>query len=395
MINRDLACRRGLGRARSIGNFIESNPLFLSLVERMFVGMDLEVLTQDAKEQILLHTEADIVRLRAVQLEVLEDLDRCQVATADGCRSLSEWATARLDLHPDTAKSLVRTMRRTADRPDLREALASGDISFDRLEALSRIADQVGLLVHLDVAGVRRQAAIRARISAEDEYRTASHQFLVMQPSLDESWWKGYFGMDGATGALVNKTISEAADQLPPLPDGTRGDSSWRKAMALAQLCVTDDPPPAQLTVFVDTSQATPSNGEAGVVLEAGPRIGQKALEAILCDAITEITTREEDATPMTYGRRTRTIPPALRRAIIHRDGNTCTGEGCPSNHRLQVHHIIPWSQGGTTNPDNLITLCWYHHQIVVHQRGFQPYHHPDHGRIRFRKPALRGPPSD
>ena len=361
----------------------------------MFVGMDLEVLTQDAKEQILLHTEADIARLRAVQLEVLEDLDRCQVATADGCRSLSEWATARLDLHPDTAKSLVRTMRRTADRPDLREALASGDISFDRLEALSRIADQVGLLVHLDVAGVRRQAAIRARISAEDEYRTASHQFLVMQPSLDESWWKGYFGMDGATGALVNKTISEAADQLPPLPDGTRGDSSWRKAMALAQLCVTDDPPPAQLTVFVDTSQATPSNGEAGVVLEAGPRIGQKALEAILCDAITEITTREEDATPMTYGRRTRTIPPALRRAIIHRDGNTCTGEGCPSNHRLQVHHIIPWSQGGTTNPDNLITLCWYHHQIVVHQRGFQPYHHPDHGRIRFRKPALRGPPSD
>ncbi|MGH8949398.1 MAG: HNH endonuclease, partial [Acidimicrobiia bacterium] len=88
----------------------------------------------------------------------------------------------------------------------------------------------------------------------------------------------------------------------------------------------------------------------------------------------------------------TRTIPPALRRAIIHRDGNTCTADGCPSTHRLQVHHIIPWSQGGPTDPDNLITLCWYHHQIVIHQRGFQAYRHPEHGRIRFRR-SNRGPP--
>ena len=338
--------------------------------------------------------EVERSRLAARQVAILEELDYRQVATADGCRSLSEWTTARLDLHPDTAKSLVRTMRRTVERPDLREALAAGDISFDRLEALSRIPEDVGGLEHLDVAGVRREAAKRVRISSEDEYRTARDQFLILQPSLDESWWKLWGGLDGATGALVNKTISEKADDLPLLPDGTRGDSSWRKAMALAELCVSDDPPPAQLTVFVDTNQATPSNGQTGVVLEAGPRIGREALEAILCDAVTEVTARGEDGTPMVYGRRTRTIPPALRRAIIHRDGNTCTGDGCPSTHRLQVHHIIPWSQGGTTDPDNLITLCWFHHQIVVHQQGFQPYHHPDHGRIRFRKPALRGPPS-
>ncbi len=285
-------------------------------------------------------------------------------------------------------------MRRTVDRPDLRDALATGEITFDRLEALSRIPDEVGPLEHLDVAGVRREAANRVRSTAEDEYRSARDQFLILQPSLDESWWKLWGGLDGATGALVDKTISEKADDLPLLPDGTRGDSSWRKAMALAELCVTDDPPPAHLTVFIDSNNATASNGEAGVTLESGPSIGREALQAILCDAITEITAHSEDGTPMVYGRRTRTIPPALRRAIIHRDGNTCTGDGCPSTHRLQVHHIIPWSQGGTTDPDNLITLCWFHHQIIVHQRGFQPYRHPDHGRIRFRKPALRGPPS-
>jgi len=355
--------------------------------------MDLEVLTQDEKERILCETEADIARLRAVPLEVLEDVDRCQVATAEGCRSLSEWTTARLDLHPDTAKNLVRTMRRTTDRPDLREALGSGHITFDRLEALSRIPEPVGHLEHLDVAGVRREAANRIRMTAEDEYRTARSQFLVMQPSLDESWWKLWGGLDGASGALVDKTLSQAADDLPQLPDGSRGDSSWRKAIALTQLCVSDDPPPAQLTVFVDANHAVANNGETGLVLEAGPRIGREALEAILCNAVTEMTAVTEDGTPMVYGRKTRSIPPALRRAIIHRDGNTCQADGCPSSHRLQIHHLTPWSQGGTTDPDNLITLCWFHHQVVVHRQGFQPYRHPDHGRIRFRKPALRGPP--
>lgn len=354
--------------------------------------MDLQLITQDQKEQILVEAEVAIARWRAVQLEVIEDLDVGQVATADGCRSLSEWATARLDLNPDSAKSLVRTMRRTVDRPDLREALAAGEVTFDRVEALSRIPDQVGLLEHLDVAGVLREAAMRARISSEDEYRTARDQYLVMQPSLDESWWKGHFGLDGTTGALVHKTITEQADDLPLLPDGTRGDSSWRKAVALGQLCVSDEPPPAQLTVFVDANHAAGSNGQTGVVLEAGPRIGRDALEAILCDSVTEVTTRGEDGTPMSYGRRTRTIPPTLRRAILHRDGNRCTADGCDSNHRLQIHHLIPWSQGGPTDPDNLITLCWFHHQIVVHQHGFQPYHHPEHGRIRFRR-VSRAPP--
>ena len=73
-----------------------------------------------------------------------------------------------MDLHPDTAKSLVRTMRRTVERPDLREALAGGEISFDRLEALSRIPEPRWVfLEHLDVAGVRRDAADRVRISAQ------------------------------------------------------------------------------------------------------------------------------------------------------------------------------------------------------------------------------------
>jgi 5-methylcytosine-specific restriction endonuclease McrA len=331
--------------------------------------------------------------LDAENLEILEEIDYRQVATGDGCRSLSEWVAGRLDVNLDRARSLVRTMRRTSDRTDLREALESG-VSFDRIEALSRIPDKVGLLEHLDVAGVEKQAALLTRITAEEEQRSAEDQFLVMQPSLDESWWKLWGGIEGTGGAILDKVISEMADQLPALPEGSRGSFSWRKATALVQLAISDDPPPAQVSVFVDAKEATATSDETGIVLETGPRVGRQALEAVLCESILEVTARSENGIPMNYGRRTRTIPPALRRAILERDGHTCRADGCDSHHRLQIHHKTPWSQGGTTNPDNLITLCWYHHQIVIHQQGFTPYHHPEHGRIRFQrtKGQVHGP---
>ena len=360
---------------------------FLSQAVCKFRSMDWERETTDFLQQRLLGNEATRSQLAAENLEILEVFDRRQVATADGSRSLSEWTAARLDVGQETAKSLVRTMRRTVCRPELRQALAEGEASFDRVEALSRIPEDIGLLEHLDIGAVRREAAKRVEIAPASEYRTAADRFLVVQPSLDESWWNLWGGLDGHSGAIVNKVLTETADQFPPLPDGTRGDSSWRKATALVELCVGDDPPPAQVTVFVDTGLATPTNGRAGVVLEAGPRVGAQALEAILCDAVAEVTVRTQDGRYLEYGRKQRTIPPALKRAILDRDGNTCAADGCESRYRLEVHHKVPWSRGGRTDPENLVTLCWFHHHVVVHQRGYTVYHHPNHGRIRFKPP--------
>jgi hypothetical protein len=359
----------------------------------MFGIMGWESFTTDDLERVLARSQQAQDRLKTQDLEVLEVLDRRQVATGDGCKSLSEWVARRLDLSVDSAKALVRTMRRTAQRPELREALASGEASFDRVEALSRIPEDVGLLRHLDIAGVQNEAAKRIRIRVGDEARAAVDQFLVMQPNLEESWWRLWGGLDGYSGALVDKVLSEKADALPDLPDGSRGDSSWRKATALVQLCVSDEAPPAQITVLVDAKQAVESNAEAGVVLEAGPRVGQQVLEAVLCDATVEVTAKAEDGTPMVYGRSQRTAPPALRRALLARAQGMCEADGCDSRYRLQVHHVYGWAQGGNTDPEDLVVLCWFHHHVVVHQRGFHIYRHPGHGRIRFRAPDSPAPP--
>jgi hypothetical protein len=352
-------------------------------------------LSVDALEQLLIEEERHISRHRASQIAALELLDRAQVATADGARNLSEWVAARLDVGVDTGQTLVRTMRRTEHRPELRHALADGSASFDRVEAASRIddADSDPLLQHLDVNGVRREGANRARISSEHEQRTFLDRHLVMQPTLDESWWRLWGGLDGVTGAIVDNALTEAADRLPVDPETPWANhNAWRRATALAQLCVGDEPPPAQITVFIDADMAAASDGEAGVYLDTGPGIGRRALEGILCDSVTEVTLNADGGEPMRYGRRSRTIPPRLRRAILHRDGNRCVIDGCDSRNRLQIHHVIAWSRGGGTDPGNLITLCWYHHHIAVHQHQLEPYRHPQHGRYRLRRTS-RPPP--
>ncbi len=169
----------------------------------------------DYHESELVRLEGLKSQIAALQMRHLRHLDEAQVATADGSRSLSAWVTARLDVSRETATDLVRTMRRIEDRPDLKGALAAGEATFDRVEALSQIQEDVGLLQHLDVAGVHRVAARRVRITSEDEFRSADERFLVIQPSLDESWWKLWGGLDGASGALVDKVLTEAADQFP------------------------------------------------------------------------------------------------------------------------------------------------------------------------------------
>jgi 5-methylcytosine-specific restriction endonuclease McrA len=70
-------------------------------------------------------------------------------------------------------------------------------------------------------------------------------------------------------------------------------------------------------------------------------------------------------------GRTTRTIPSALRRAVVARD-RTCASPGCyrPPEH-CDVHHVVFWADGGDTSLDNLVLACRRHHRLI-HQQGWQ-----------------------
>jgi len=85
-------------------------------------------------------------------------------------------------------------------------------------------------------------------------------------------------------------------------------------------------------------------------------------------------------------GARTRTIPPALRRALHHRDQG-CRFPGCGSRF-TQGHHLRHWAQGGPTTLSNLALLCRRHHRSV-HEDGFQVERLAD-GELQFRRPNGR-----
>jgi 5-methylcytosine-specific restriction endonuclease McrA len=66
-------------------------------------------------------------------------------------------------------------------------------------------------------------------------------------------------------------------------------------------------------------------------------------------------------------GRKTRTIPLSIRRALTARDAG-CRFPGCTSR-RCDAHHLTHWADGGATSVDNLVLLCRRHHR-AVHEGG-------------------------
>jgi hypothetical protein len=356
--------------------------------------------TMDSLEQELVRLESHIGRVRARQLALLAELDRGQVALADGCRSMVEWASGRLDVAPETAAALVRTSR-TSDAA-ITTALAGGYLTFDRAVELVRLAatgvhDPIDTGARYDIGGLRHEIARKHRQSRQQERQTYQDRYVAMQPNLDHSSWRLWGLLPGVDGRLVERALHQRGDMFPPLPDGTRATRGQRAADALTSIAqdslagtACGDTSTPVLSVFVDLDTA--SNTITSATLDSGPPIGNGALEELLCNTwIEPILTR--DATPVTVGKRTRTIPPALRRAVLHRDGGRCSVAGCTSRHRLEVHHIVPFSQGGSNDPDNLTTLCWFHHHVVIHGLGyrFDPDTPPQ--RRRFLAPDGPDPP--
>ncbi|MBK7539722.1 MAG: DUF222 domain-containing protein [Myxococcales bacterium] len=76
------------------------------------------------------------------------------------------------------------------------------------------------------------------------------------------------------------------------------------------------------------------------------------------------------DAAPLSIGRKTRTIPAALKRALLLRD-RTCRFPGCDHRLFLEGHHLQHWADGGETCLPNLALLCSLHH-AYVHERGYR-----------------------
>ena len=141
-----------------------------------------------------------------------------------------------------------------------------------------------------------------------------------------------------------------------------------------------------QVVVHVDTEVLADTEAPGQSVLEGGTHVSAETSRRLACDASRVVMRHEPNGRIVEVGARTRTIPPAIRRALHHRDrGCRFPGCGLPFG---QGHHIRHWAHGGPTTLSNLAMLCRRHHR-AVHEEGYQVERQPD-GELRFRRPDGR-----
>ena len=105
--------------------------------------------------------------------------------------------------------------------------------------------------------------------------------------------------------------------------------------------------------------------------LEAGDApIGPEAARRIACDASVVALIEDGSGVPLSVGRRSRSIPTAIRRALEARDGG-CVFPGCGERRYVEGHHIVHWAHGGETSLSNLACLCFGHHR-AIHEGGYR-----------------------
>ena len=80
----------------------------------------------------------------------------------------------------------------------------------------------------------------------------------------------------------------------------------------------------------------------------------------LTCDGLL-VPIWEKDGSPVNVGRTQRIVPLRTRRLVDDRDGG-CRFPGCPTHRYIEIHHIVHWADGGTTDLHNLISLCPHHH---------------------------------
>ena len=223
-----------------------------------------------------------------------------------------------------------------------------------------------------DALGVVAESALAGKLdpgSAGDRYQVTVH--------VDAA---ALVGPDIAAGAISAETRSAVATAREGgAPAAVAAGSVASDAGTISAETRTTD-----RTVPQATPCATGTASGAVIEQDDGLFLSTAAARRIACDAGRVLLYHAPDGTVLDVGRRTRTIPTPLRRALESRDRQRCQFPGCQTR-RCDAHHLVHWADGGATRLSNVVLLCRFHHR-AVHEEGFEVVRTGD-GRFEFRRP--------
>jgi 5-methylcytosine-specific restriction endonuclease McrA len=365
----------------------------------------------DQIAELSAHLEAATARL----LALIREFD-ARGGWANGFRSCAEWLAGRVGLAPGAAREHVRVARALGTLPTLAEAMARGELSDAKVRALTRIAtpetDARLLTVGRAGTAVHVESIVRGwrRLDQQTEAREARRQHggRALHVHQDEDGTVVLRGrLTPDVGALLLRALDAARETLyqrrrtsevaglatdPASETPTRPQQQADALALLAETALRQDLDPGapgeryQVVVHVDAAVLANTTQPGQSVLEDGPHVPAGTSQRLACDASRVVMRHDADGRVVEVGARTRTIPPALRRALQHRD-KTCRFPGC--NVRIaEGHHVRHWAHGGPTKRSNLALLCRRHHR-AVHEEGYQLERGAD-GTFQFRRPDGR-----
>jgi hypothetical protein len=342
-------------------------------------------------------------------LDMIRDFD-ARDGWGNGFSSCAHWLSWRIGWAPGVAREKVRVARALPALPLIAGAFAKGELSYSKVRELTRVATpeteerllkfaRVGTATHVErlIRGWRR--VDRNEEMKETVQRHRSRLLHIYQD--DDGSVVIHGRLEPEVGALVMRALEAARETLyqqgrvvdPDQRNHPQADppsTGQQQADALALLAETAlhhgmDPGAAaeryQVVVHVDAAVLTDAGGQS--VLEDGLRVPAGTSQRLACDASRVVMRYDEDGNIVEVGARTRTIPPALRRAMQARDRG-CRFPGCGLRFG-QGHHIQHWAQGGPTTLSNLTMLCRRHHR-AVHEEGYSVERQGD-GSLLFRTP--------
>jgi hypothetical protein len=357
----------------------------------------------DEIAELSAHLEAAGARL----LDLIREFD-ARGGWNHGFRSCAHWLSWRVGLDLGAARERVRVARALGSLPRLAEAHARGELSYSKVRALTRIADpeteerllavgKAGTACHVEriVRGWRRVDAL-----AEAREATERHKSRALHVYSDEDGMVVVRGrLTPEEGAVLMQALAAAREALYQRARDASGNAvdvsaemstmAQRQADALGLLAESalhhDLDPGAsgeryQVVVHVDEPVLADPAAPGQSVLEGGTRVSAETSRRLACDASRVVMRHESDGGVVEVGARTRTIPPAIRRALHHRDRG-CRFPGCGVSFG-QGHHIRHWAHGGPTTLSNLAMLCRRHHR-AVHEEGYRVERQAD-GELRF-----------
>lgn len=348
-------------------------------------------------------------------LALIAEFDRRLGWAGPGLYSCAHWLNFKCGLALGAAREKVRVARALESLPRFSAAMAAGQLSYSKARALTRVADAdtEKYLLHLALHGTAQHVENLVRLYRRSQEAQELSREAQQQARREVSYW---FDTDGSlvlkarlpavAGAVLIKALESAMQDIPESETNVKVQPpeevplGWqaRRADALAHVAENFLQRGAQgaqgkrhgstadrYQVVVHVDAQTLRDSSAGrCEIEHGPAIPAETVRRLSCDASLVTLIENAQGEPLDVGRKTRSIPPAIRRALHARDLG-CRFPGCTHQRYLDAHHIRHWAQGGDTKLANLVTLCRFHHRLV-HEGGIRVAMTPD-GAPRFMRP--------